>query len=314
MYSHQSPKISVIVPVYNVEKYLPRCIDSILSQTFKDFELLLIDDGSPDNCGNICDEYAIKDSRVKVIHKQNGGVSSARNVGIENAKGEWITYIDADDYIEQGFLSIPEDATEDLLIQNYKVLYDNDYTDTKFINEVIEQLQYSSHVGMHIVDRIFRVPWAKFFKRCLIVDNSILFAQGVKIGEDTLFMLEYLCHSKSIQYLSTSSYVYRKEGSGLTHKYLMPAYRSVEIFRLLVEKYKQLKVDSTEYLVFMFTLYYSLISPRNYASLKCWSDDPIVKQVYNVIKSKSNLRWRVRYWISPWVDPVCVWFHDRMLK
>ena len=92
-----NPKISVIVPVYNVEKYLRRCIDSILSQTFSDFELLLIDDGSKDKSGEICDEYAAKDARVRVFHKENGGVSSARNLGLDNAKGDWITFSDSDD-------------------------------------------------------------------------------------------------------------------------------------------------------------------------------------------------------------------------
>ena len=91
--------ISVIVPVYKVEPYINHCVDSILAQTYRDFELILVDDGSPDNCGKICDEYAKKDSRVKVIHKVNGGVSSARNMGLDNAKGEWITFIDADDYV-----------------------------------------------------------------------------------------------------------------------------------------------------------------------------------------------------------------------
>ena len=94
------PKISVIVPVYNTEKYLRRCVDSILAQTFKDFELLLINDGSTDGSGAICDEYAQKDSRVRVFHKENGGVSSARNLGLENAQGKWITYVDGDDWIE----------------------------------------------------------------------------------------------------------------------------------------------------------------------------------------------------------------------
>ena len=90
------PKISVIVPVYKVEEYLHRCVDSILSQSFTDFELILVDDGSPDNCGKICDEYAQKDSRVKVFHKPNGGVSSARNYGLDNAKGEWIAFVDSE--------------------------------------------------------------------------------------------------------------------------------------------------------------------------------------------------------------------------
>lgn len=104
------PKISVIVPVYNVEKYLNRCIDSILAQTFTDFELILVDDGSPDNCGKICDEYAAKDSRIHVIHKANGGLSDARNAGIDwtfaNSDSEWITFIDSDDWVHPQYLAV----------------------------------------------------------------------------------------------------------------------------------------------------------------------------------------------------------------
>ena len=91
--------ISIIVPVYNTEKYLHRCIDSVLAQTYQDFELLLIDDGSKDSSGAICDEYAAQDTRVRVFHKENGGVSSARNVGLDLAQGEWVTFVDSDDYI-----------------------------------------------------------------------------------------------------------------------------------------------------------------------------------------------------------------------
>ena len=94
------PGISVIVPVYKVEKYLHECVDSILAQTFRDFELILVDDGSPDNCGAICDEYAAKDSRIRVIHQENQGLSGARNSGIDVARGEYITFVDADDSIE----------------------------------------------------------------------------------------------------------------------------------------------------------------------------------------------------------------------
>ena len=91
------PKISIIVPVYNTEQYLPRCLNSILSQSFIDFELLLVDDGSIDGSGSICDKYAAKDNRVRVFHKENGGVSSARNLGLDEAKGEWICFVDSDD-------------------------------------------------------------------------------------------------------------------------------------------------------------------------------------------------------------------------
>ena len=98
------PKVTIIVPVYNVEKYLTCCIGSILSQSFKDFELLLIDDGSSDLSGEICDDYVEKDARIRVFHKENGGVSSARNLGLENAQGEWICFIDSDDWVEVDFL------------------------------------------------------------------------------------------------------------------------------------------------------------------------------------------------------------------
>ena len=108
------PKISVIVPVYNTEKYLHRCIDSILAQTFTDFELLLIDDGSKDNSGAICDEYAAKDSRVRVFHKENGGVSSARNLGLDNVRGEWVTFVDSDDWVEKEYIELFVKNIDDL--------------------------------------------------------------------------------------------------------------------------------------------------------------------------------------------------------
>ena len=112
------PNISVIVPVYNTEKFLHCCIDSILAQTFTDFELLLIDDGSKDNSSSICDEYAHKDNRVRVFHKENGGVSSARNLGLDKARGKWISFVDSDDWVEN-----------DWLISCVKILESNDYLD-----------------------------------------------------------------------------------------------------------------------------------------------------------------------------------------
>lgn len=103
---NEVPKISIIVPVYNVEKYLARCIDSILEQTFSDFECLLIDDGSPDCSGALCDEYAHKDNRIHVIHQKNAGVSAARNRGLDAARGEWICFVDSDDWCAKDMLSL----------------------------------------------------------------------------------------------------------------------------------------------------------------------------------------------------------------
>jgi glycosyltransferase involved in cell wall biosynthesis len=104
--SQSEPLISVVVPVYKVEKYIHECINSVLGQTYKNFELILVDDGSPDTCGEICDDYSRKDTRVRVIHKKNGGLSDARNAGIDIAKGEYITFIDSDDYVHQDYLKV----------------------------------------------------------------------------------------------------------------------------------------------------------------------------------------------------------------
>ena len=96
-----SAKVSIIIPVYKVEKYIHRCVDSVLNQTYKNLEILLVDDGSPDNCCAICDEYAIKDTRIRVFHKENGGQSSARNLALDNMTGDYVMFVDSDDYIEK---------------------------------------------------------------------------------------------------------------------------------------------------------------------------------------------------------------------
>ena len=162
------PKISVIVPVYNTEKYLHRYIDSILAQTFTDFELLLINDGSKDNSGAICDEYAAKDSRVRVFHKENGGASSARNMGLDNAKGKWVTFVDSDDYILPSFLAIYSvlcKSNADLCIQsiipNYEISSGYKITCSSFNYEgnVKEALLLLSNCQLtgSICNKLFRI-------------------------------------------------------------------------------------------------------------------------------------------------------------
>ena len=149
------PLISVIVPVYNVERYLPRCIESILKQTYTNFELILVDDGTPDRSGIICDRYAEKDSRIRVIHKENGGVSTARNAGIDAAKGEWITFVDSDDWVSVKYLELLAECLDqndyDLIVgakenrgvhiisqgtdpKTIQTLQDNDIDDLKVFN------------------------------------------------------------------------------------------------------------------------------------------------------------------------------------
>ena len=167
-----SPKISVIVPVYKVEEYLHRCIDSILSQSFTDFELILVDDGSPDNCGKICDEYAQKDSRVRVFHKPNGGVSSARNLGLDNANGEWIAFIDSDDYVDVDYLA-ELDSYSKMLDVDYVITLNTIRTYTK---ESFLMLQSEHYGDLFSLYRLLKYssPWAKLFKNKFKVKCKIL--------------------------------------------------------------------------------------------------------------------------------------------
>ena len=191
-----NPTISVIVPVYKVECYLHRCIDSILAQSYTDFELLLIDDGSPDNCGLICDEYAAKDSRVRVFHKENGGVSSARNLGLDNARGEWIAFIDSDDYVDVDYLAELVDYTEkyktdyvvtlntikEYTTENSLILYPNAYSQLFSC--------YNFHNNGH--------PWGKLYKTEIINNTHLRFNTCVHLGEDAMFALQYLIETKNM--------------------------------------------------------------------------------------------------------------------
>ncbi len=201
------PKISVIVPVYNTEKYLHRCIDSILAQTYTDFELLLIDDGSADSSGAICDEYAQKDSRVRVFHKANGGVSSARNLGLDNAQGEWITFVDADDWVEAKFLEI-------LFVYegfDFATCYYNAIGWKEWIaSPPQDQLYYTHDIKNCISHNIlsWNTPWCKMYKNEIVKKNNCRFNVRINLGEDTLFVYQYLKYVSSIRISSEALYNY----------------------------------------------------------------------------------------------------------
>ncbi len=211
---YNQSKISVIVPVFNSEKYLHRCVDSILSQTYTDFELLLINDGSTDCCSFICDEYAIKDRRVRVFHKENGGVSSARNLGIENATGEWIAFCDSDDFVESSWLLtyIENSSNVDLVIQGYHNdecgLENFDFEGTS--NDVVKQL-FIRHVLGYIHTKLFR-------KRTLL-EYHIRFNETVRFREDEDFVLKYLCYNKSVRCVKSGGYNYIMPDLSIKYSY-----------------------------------------------------------------------------------------------
>lgn len=217
-----TPVISVIVPVYNTEKWLRRCVDSILVQTYTDFELLLIDDGSIDGSGTICDEYAIKDSRIRVFHKSNGGVSSARNVGLDQAKGEWVSFIDADDWIDadtfESYLKLEESGIN-LLFGGHKNHYADQSIEIKRLpSAIVDNTNFDKYYSEY--DFHWRTsPWAKFYRKSTIDDLGLRFDPKMKIGEDALFLFRFMLHEGKFKIVPVAAYNYNFEiTSSLTKK------------------------------------------------------------------------------------------------
>jgi glycosyltransferase involved in cell wall biosynthesis len=212
-----SPVISVIVPVYNSEKYLHKCIDSILSQSFTNFELLLVDDGSQDCSGEICDEYTVKDSRVRAFHKANSGVSSARNLGIENANGEWVVFVDSDDWCEPKYL-------EDFFSSNFDVQTDDLVIQGRKENDAIVPLKSGIYTdiskGLSSNNLLtFGAPYCKLYSRDLINKNNIRFPLDYSYGEDTVFFFHVLYHIKRLIIIEKYNYHYIKASdSSLSRK------------------------------------------------------------------------------------------------
>ena len=204
------PQISVIVPVYNVEPYLRRCVDSILAQTFADFELILVDDGSPDNCGAICDEYAEQDERIHVIHQPNGGLSAARNAGIDwafaNSESKWLAFVDSDDWVHPQYLELLYKAVTEngTLISACDFLrVNNEKPTTVQLNCDTELIDWETLLLEYNVQAV--VAWNKLYAKELFADMR--YPVG-KIHEDEFLTHKLLFHAQMIAYFSDKLYYY----------------------------------------------------------------------------------------------------------
>jgi glycosyltransferase involved in cell wall biosynthesis len=218
------PLISVIVPVYNVEPYLRKCLDSIINQTYKNLEIILVDDGSPDNCGQICDEYAKKDDRIKVIHKENGGISSVRNAGLDVANGEYISFVDSDDYIAEnmydGLINIAEKERADIVTCAHYIV-SSEGTKTLQANNIdnftIDEIRY-----LVLMDKYPSCVWGKLYKAGLF--KNLRFCIGI-YSEDIFIMPTLFFNAKKATSTKKPYYYYNtNQGSIMSsfnakHKY-----------------------------------------------------------------------------------------------
>lgn len=214
------PKVSVIVPVYKAEDYLHQCVDSLLGQTYGDIEVLLVDDGSPDACGKICDAYASKDGRVRVFHKENGGTSSAKNVGIREARGEWIAFVDSDDFVRSSYLENLLACTADgvdLVMGGFEVVSDNNASRFEKFDEMI--INGTDHILSYLFGdfdpyrHIFYFCHSKLFKGDVLRKQNIMFDTKYSLGEDRLFVLDMIRATQKMTITSKCEYVIMNRAS-----------------------------------------------------------------------------------------------------
>ena len=237
--------VSIIIPVYNAEKYLPACIESIIAQTFTDWELILVDDGSADGSGRICDEFSQRDKRIVVVHKTNGGPSTARNLGIKKAKGDFVTFIDADDIIKPSFLAnFSYDPTLDFEIQGFNLHYMGNPDDDRDVMPKETRVAHISDIYAESeLNRLSRGPVCKLFKRRILTGNNVEYPLGINFAEDAIFVKRYLTFSNGqARAIAAADYIYNHfEASGSLTQKRHSGQMMYDVVQMDVELFKELE-------------------------------------------------------------------------
>lgn len=244
-------KISIIIPVYNAEKYLDECILSVCNQSFRNLEIILVDDGSKDNSLEICKRWAAEDDRILVIHKENGGVSSARNSGLDAATGDYITFLDSDDYLELDILQKAAETIEnqDVIHCLYKFGFSivkgeqrsrgpELYCDNITREELLSYAIYPNS-KKYMLGNFFRAVCGSLFNAKILRDEAIKFPENIYLGEDALFIMEYLKYVETAKVVDSKGYNYRMLETSAVHRYKSDLYvqsqRQAELIIQLVE-------------------------------------------------------------------------------
>lgn len=285
-------KISIIIPIFNADAFLDQCISSVLDQTFDDFELILINDGSTDQSGEICEKFAASDSRIKLYHKENGGVSSARNLGIENSIGEWITFVDSDDYLKPDYLKdfvSSWDSDTDLFIQG---LLNLKFEGTHEIgihfnsNQTISKTEFLKNYN---ILPYFFGPVCKLFRKSIIEKNNVRFDENKTLGEDTIFNLAYLNFCENdLRLINKDNYVCRNVEGSLTKQILSYKQRK-ELFIDLKKHLVKLSNKIENYHFYAAELFRALYTDKTV--------DNTQKELSNLMKKHKNEL------LTAWTDP-----------
>lgn len=311
------PKVSIIVPVYNGEKFLCRCLDSITAQTFTDFEAVLIDDGSTDQSGNICDEYAAKDGRIVVVHKQNEGVAKARITAFEHCKGELITFIDADDYVAPDYLQklskpiIEDDADivscEYYILNGSKTIVVNGRITGSFCNDKKKEFLANHFFYDKSVDGygMSVYLWTKMVRRSLVLD-ALKTGEEMWYGEDQIAVFQMLLNSKKLVIIPDRLYYYVQHEGQTMNKYNMSLWDNLV---MLMEKYEKLDKDGLfkegirkrTWRHINLTLFTKMpmaqLTRKEFCNhLSQMREMPYVKKFFSPLLIDFNLKENIKYW------------------
>lgn len=293
-------KISVIVPIYKVEKYLRRCIDSIINQTFKNIEIILVNDGSPDNCPKICEEYKNKDNRIVIVNQENQGLSAARNSGIRIARGKYLVFIDSDDYIEEDMIEYLYEGIVkydvDISCCGYVAVYDNGTKEK--ITVPSQDTIYKKEEALNILllnGYIDVVAWNKLYKKELF--NNILYPTG-KLYEDMLTTYKIISKSNKILLRPKEKYFYCKRndsigGNQFSNKTLELLKACDEVYDFVVKKYKTTSILEIARIQWYIVVWNKMILSNKFdKNLLSKIRKMIYKNIFNIIFSKelNNVR------------------------
>ena len=305
----KTKKLTVVVPVYNVQNYLIECVNSIMKQTYNNLEIIIIDDGSTDKSGKICDRLAKKDCRIKVIHKKNEGVSKSRNLGIKLSTGELITFIDADDFLEKNmFENMINLYTDGYLVAcTYNVIENNkikknhrkkSLCEDKFVEDI------TVHDALTFLanrKKIYGFTWNKIFSTEIIKQNKLKFIDSISICEDLCFVAEYILYVKGIKYIHDNLYNYRlrEDSASFSKNNLKKRITILEAYNYLIQLYNENKIDTTylEYWILREAMYIKekYINSNTDDSYKKYCKKIIDTKFYKLIKNKNlNVKDKIR--------------------
>lgn len=292
------PTFSIIVPVYNSERFLHKCIDSLLDQSYPDFELVLVDDGSTDSSGNICDEYAEKDLRIKVLHSVNQGVSMARNLGLSVVRGKYVNFVDSDDWVSPEYLEKYVDARKEydydlIYVEMVRVSEEGEENIISLKEFSAKNAEYLSEPLAHLLEcGEFGFTCNKSFKREIIQSNEISFCKDFRMFEDAIFTSVYCLHINSIKLISSAVYFYRSVATSLVRSgmdyetYHLATHTGCRNLALLAKKYPS---DSLCEAVGLFCQKW-----EQWAILMMYLSDPIASRA-NRLNSLKKFQYRNLY-------------------